>query len=186
MTEDEKLIQGIRRKRRGALEKAIDLYTPYVGTVIYNVIGSTMTKEDVEEVISDVFISLWRNADKFDGKKGCLRSYLGASARNMAKNKLASLRVSVELTENVAAPYAEPNKRLERDEEREIVIHSINELGEPDSEIFMRYYYYDEKIRNIAKILKMPENTVKTKLARGRVKLKNMLQRRNGNEQQIR
>lgn len=182
MTEDEKLIHNIRRKRRGALDKVIDLYTPYVGTVIYNVIGSAMTKEDMEEVILDTFVSLWRNADKFDSQKGCLRTYLGTMARNLAKNKLASQNINAELTENIIAVHSEPYNKIEQDEEREVMIQAINELGEPDSEIFMRYYYYDEKISHIAKMMSIPDNTVKTKLARGRRKLKGILQRRNGNE----
>ena len=85
MTEDEKLMRDIKRKRYGALEKVIDLYTPYVGTVIYNVIGSVMTKQDMEEVISDAFVALWRSADKFDIKRGSLRTYLGTIALSLRK-----------------------------------------------------------------------------------------------------
>lgn len=182
MTEDEKLIYSIRRKRRGALEKVIDLYTPYVGTVIYNVIGSEMPKEDMEEIISDTFIALWRNAENFDSQKGCLRTYLGTIARNLSKNRLSSQKASSELNENIISSHSEPHTKIEQDEEREAMIQAINELGEPDNEIFMRYYYYDEKISHISKMMSLPGNTVKTKLARGRKKLKGVLQRRNGNE----
>ena len=182
MTEDEKLIQNIIRKRRGALEKVIDLYTPYIGTIIYNVIGSSMTTEDMEEVVLDTFISLWCNADKFDSQKGCLRTYLGTIARNLAKNKLAYQKINSALTENIIDVQSQPYNKIEQEEEREAIIQAINELGEPDSEIFMRYYYYDEKIYHIAKVMSMPYNTVKTKLARGRRKLKEILQRRDSNE----
>lgn len=182
MTEDEKLIYNIKRKRRGALEKVIDIYTPYVGTVIYNVIGSAMTKEDIEEVIADTFVTLWRNADKFDSQKGCLRTYLGTMARNLAKNKIASLVVTSELDENIIALKTEPSIKVEQDEERRAMINAINELGETDSEIFMRYYYYDERISYISKAMSLPVNTVKTKLARGRRKLKEILQRSDRNE----
>ncbi len=185
MTEDERLIYNIRRKRQGALEKVIDLYTPYVGTIIYNVIGAAMTKEDMEEVISDTFVALWRNADKFDNSKGSLRAYLGTMARNLAKNKLASRRVNDEFTEMTGTVQEEPYNKIEQAEERKTMIHAINELGEPDSEIFMRYYYYDEKISDISKIVGLPCNTVKTKLARGRNKLKIILQRGENNEQAI-
>lgn len=178
MTEEEKLIYNIKRKRRGALEKVIDLYTPYVGTVIYNTIGSAMPKEDLEEVVSDTFVALWRNAEKFDSQKGCLRTYLGTIARNLAKNKLAWRNVNAELGENIAAIHSEPDIKIEQKEERAAMIQAINELGEPDSEIFMRYYYYDEKISCISKIMNLPGNTVKTKLARGRRKLREILQRR--------
>ena len=182
MTEDEKLIRNIKRKQRGALEKAIDLYTPYIGTIIYNMAGSSMSKEDMEEVILDTFVSLWRSADKFDSQKGCLRAYLGAIARNLTKNKLAAQSPDAELKETLIAVHSEPYDKVEQEEERSAMIHAINELGEPDSEIFMRYYYYDEKISYISKIMHLPDNTVKTKLARGRRKLKGILQRSESNE----
>ncbi len=182
MTEDEKLIYNIKQKRRGALEKVIDLYTPYIGTVIYNVIGSTMPKEDMEEIILDTFVTLWRNADNFDSQKGCLRTYLGTIARNLAKNKLYAQKINLELNEDIMSIYSEPHTKIEQEEERAAMIRAINELGEPDSEIFMRYYYYDEKISAISKIIGLSSNTVKTKLARGRRKLKGILQRRNSNE----
>ena len=182
MTEDERLIYQIKHNRHGALAKVIDLYTPYVGTVIYNVIGLSMPKEDMEEVILDTFITLWRNADKFDSQKGCLRTYLGTIARNLAKNKLLLYKESTELDENITASDGEPQSKIEHQEERAAVIQAINELGEPDSEIFMRYYYYDEKISYISDIMNLPTGTVKTKLTRGRRKLKEILQRRDSNE----
>lgn len=182
MTEDEKLIYNIKRKRRGALEKVIDLYTPYIGTVIYNVIGSAMPKEDMEEIISDTFITLWRNADKFDSQRGCLRTYLGTIARNLAKNRLSAQKINSELNENIISIHSEPHAKIEQEEKRAAMIRAINELGEPDSEIFMRYYYYDEKISHISKMMNLSSNTIKTKLARGRRKLKGILQRRDRNE----
>lgn len=182
MTEDEKLIYHIKCSRQNALAKVIDLYTPYVGTVIYNVIGSSMPKEDMEEVVADTFVTLWRNADKFDSHKGCLRTFLGTIARNLAKNKLLSYKASAELDDNITIPDNEPQSKIEQEEERALVIRSIKELGEPDSEIFMRYYYYEEKISYISKIINLPVSTVKTKLARGRRKLKTILQRGDSNE----
>lgn len=48
-------------------------------------------------------------------------------------------------------------------------------LGEPDIEIFVRYYLYDEKLKEIAAATALNLSTVKTKLSRGKRKLKNML-----------
>ncbi len=182
MTDDEKLIFNIKRKRRGALENIIERYTPYVSTVVYNTAGALITKEDVEETVLDTFVSLWRNAEVFDSQKGCLRTYLGTIARNLATDRLRKLRVDVELDENITAVLEEPNIKLERIEEREAMIRLIRELGEPDSEIFIRYYYYDEKISYISKVMSIKSGTVKTKLARGRRRLKDILERRDGNE----
>ena len=182
MTEDEKLIFNIKRKRRGALEKLIEKYTAYVSTVIYNVCGNSVTKEDIEEIISDTFVSLWLNAGKFDNHKGYLRTYLGTIARNIATDKLRTLHTNTELNENIPAEQTELYMQIEQDEERKAMIQVIRELGEPDNEIFMRYYYYDEKISYISNNMNLNVNTIKTKLARGRKHLKEILERRNFNE----
>lgn len=182
MTDDEKLIFNIKRKRRGAFENIIERYTPYVSTVVYNTAGALLTKEDIEEIALDVFLALWRSAEAFDGQKGCLRTYLGTIARNLATDRLRKLRVNAELDENIIAAADEPYIKIEQDEERKAMIQLICELGEPDSEIFMRYYYYDEKISYISRVMAIKSSTVKTKLARGRRRLKEIWERRGGNE----
>lgn len=177
MTEEEKLITGIKRRRRGALEKAIDIYTPYISAVIYNMCGAALSKEDIEEAVSDTFVALWRSAQSYDAEKGNLRVYLGAIARNIAKDKLRGLRPAAGLNETIAAPDGEPFESVNQSERRSEIILAVSQLGEPDSEIFIRYYYYNEKISHIAKAVGVCANTVKTKLARGRKKLKDILER---------
>ena len=85
-----KLLHNLKSKKRNSLEDVIKLYTPYVSVVIYNTIGSIAPKEDVDEVISDTFLQLWRNADSIDEEKGCIRSYVGAVARNIRRQKMAT------------------------------------------------------------------------------------------------
>lgn len=184
MTEDSKLLINIKKKRRGSLERVIDIYTPYVSTVVYNAIGSVMTKEDIEEVVSDVFLGLWKNASGLDPQKGCIRTYLGAAARNLSKNKLRSMRQYDELNEDVLFADGTPSDAIENREERQTMIELITSLGEPDSEIFMRYYYYDERVSQIALATGLKISTITTKLSRGREKLKGMiLKRRSENEE---
>jgi len=170
-----KLLNNLRKGKRDALEKAIELYTPYVSVVAYNIIGQAMTREDVEEVVASVFISLWQHASELDYNKGSVRTYLGTVARNSAKNKLREFKPYVPLEEYAAVSYDEPYIEIEQQEKNGTIWNMVKALGEPDSEIFLRYYYYEEKVKHIAKCVGYPESTVKTKLARGRYKLKNLL-----------
>lgn len=172
---ESRLLENLKKQRRGTLEKVIALYTPYVSAVVYNVIGAVMPKEDIEEAVSDVFLSLWRNAQTLDGEKGSLRAYLGAAARNTAKNKLRSYRPCAEIDDDVISERSEPTEAVEEREERQRLIDVITSLGEPDSEIFFRYYYHEEKISRIADVTGLRASTVKSRLARGRNKLKAIL-----------
>lgn len=81
---DKDLIKGLKNKKRSALEKVIETYSAYVSVVVYNVIGLSCTKEDMEEVFPDVFISLWNNSE-YIREDGELRPYIGAVARNKQK-----------------------------------------------------------------------------------------------------
>ncbi len=183
LTKEEKLISGLRRHRHGSLEKVIELYTPYVTVVVYGVIGAVMTREDIEEVVSDVFLSLWRNASVLDGGKGSLRAYLAAAARNTARNKLRTLRVHEDMDERIISDYNTPQDAVIEQEKREILMGIIKNLGEPDSEIFLRYYYYEEKITDIANMVGLNSSTVKSRLSRGRKKIKEyLIERGYGNE----
>ena len=56
-----------------------------------------------------------------------------------------------------------------------VVWDAVMSLGEPDNEIFVRYYIFGEKIREIAKATGVNPSTVKTKLSRGKRKLKEIL-----------
>ena len=184
MTNEDRLLLMLKRRKRGALEKTIDLYTPYVSVVVYNTAGAALMKEDIEEIVSDVFIALWKNAETLDFNKGNLRAYLAATARNMAKNRIRTVKEIEELNENIVSLSDEPAESAEEQEQRELLLSLIKELGEPDSEIFLRYYWYDEKISYISAVTGVKASTVKTKLKRGREKLKKMLcKRRYGDEE---
>ena len=171
-----KLLEKLRKKKRDALEVAMDQYTPYVSVIVYNIIGQSMTKEDVEEVVSSVFISLWEHSKNLDTDKGTIRTYLGSIARNKAINKLREFKPVLPLEENRIDTSSEPYEKIEKQEQASILLNMIHELGEPDSEIFLRYYFHEDKVGNIANQLGLPSSTIKTKLARGRQKLKKMIE----------
>lgn len=57
-------------------------------------------------------------------------------------------------------------------------------LGEPDNEIFVRRYKFDEKLKDISKAMGLNISTIKTRLSRGKRKLKKSYQmRRKGHEE---
>ena len=180
MNDEQKILHNLKKKKRDSLEKAIKIYTPYVRVIVYRIIGSVMTNEDIEEVISDTFISLWKCAQSLDTEKGSIRAYLGTIAKNCAKNKLRELRPYSELDETISSNAKSPQESFEVREEKTLLVNLIMALGEPDSEIFIRYYYYEQKIKNIASLTGLPMSTVKTKLARGRVELKKFYEKKEG------
>lgn len=161
-------LKELKKGSEKALEWFIRAYTPYVSAIIHNIIGDKMDMSDVEEVASDVFFALWENAEKVTSPKG----YLGTIARNRAKNKLRSLGFDLPLEEAVLVLEGDaPEAGLEKKEQRRAVKKAVLAMPHPEREIFLRHYYYCQKIETISREMDIPLSTVKTKLRRGRARL---------------
>lgn len=55
MADEAKLLAQIKKGEERAIDRAVGLYTPYLSTVLYNM-TSNLSKEDTEEIVSDVFL----------------------------------------------------------------------------------------------------------------------------------
>ena len=174
----EKLI--IHRLRSGdpkALESLMDQYIPYVSAVVWNIVRDVMQKEDAEEVVSDVFLAAWHQAEQIE--PGKVKAWLGAVGRNKAKNKLREAGVTLPLEEDMLdLPGGQtPDDSLTQQEEAAQVRKALGQLGMPDREIFLRHYYYAQTVAQISEAMDINESTIKTKLRRGRIRLKELLER---------
>lgn len=172
--DEREALRKLKRKDEKALEWFIDRYAAYVNTIIYNIIGLSMSTFDIEEVSSDVFFTLWVNAKNIS--PGKVKAYLGGVTRNKAKEYTRKIGAEVPLEDDVIL-ISEEN--LEQDfEEREqarFIREAVLAMQYPDREIFLRYYYYYQPVAEIALEMNINVSTVKMKLHRGRKALKEKL-----------
>lgn len=178
---EDKLLRDLKRRRRDALEKVISLYTGYVSVVVRGVMGDVMSREDREEVVADTFVALWNYAERLDETRESIRGYLGAIARNKAISKLRGRKEdALEADELIlrAPGGTEPEAELLRRELRRLLLEVVKGMEETDRDIFIRYYYRYQKVNEISAELGFNSSTVKTRLARGRKKLKLELRER--------
>lgn len=174
--DEKRALQALRRHDESALAWFIERYAPYVNTIIFNIIGGVMSTLDIEEVASDVFLALWKNADKI--RPGKVKAYLSATARNRAKDRLRGLGRELPLEEDVlTAADSDIEHDLEIREQAALVKRAMLKMGYPDREIFLRHYYYCQTLSQIAEEMGMNLSTVKTRLRRGRGKLKETLKK---------
>ncbi len=171
------IVDKMRAGEPSGLEALMDRYIPYVSTIVWNILRGVMPREDGEEVVSDVFLAAWKQAG--DLEPGSVKAWLGAVARNKAKNKLRQRGMTLPLEEDALdiPGLEDPASDVERAEERAMVRQAVGELPPQDREIFLRHYYYAQTVKEVALQMGMKESTVKTRLKRGRVKLKETLMR---------
>ena len=174
---DEWILRKIKRGDPSGLEDLMDRYIAYVSAVVWNILRYAMRPEDAEEVVSDVFLAAWEQAKQI--RPDAVKPWLGAVARNKAKNKLRDRGCDLPLEEDVLELPGEdsPENALTRQEEAKLVRRAVDSLGEPDREVFLRHYFYAQTVPEISWMMHMNESTVKTKLRRGRGRLKELLTR---------
>lgn len=172
---EETILRKLRAGDPAGLEALMDRYLPYVSAVVWNILRGRMSPEDGEEAASDVFLAAWDQAE--DLRPGQVKAWLGAVARHKAKNRLRRREQTLPLEEDILDLPGpdDPAGALEQKEEQALVRRALLTLPQPDQEIFLRHYYYAQGVKEIAAALDMNESTVKTKLRRGRFKLKELL-----------
>jgi len=172
---EETILRKIRSGDPAGLEALMERYLPYVSAVVWSVLRDAMPREDGEEVVSDVFLAAWRQGA--DLRQGSVKAWLGAVARNKAKNRLRQVSQTLPLEEDALELPGpdDPPGEYERAEERRLVRRAVDALPGPDREIFLRHYYYAQSVKEVASAMRLNESTVKTRLRRGRFKLKELL-----------
>ena len=167
-------LKKLKHKDESALVWFIERYAAYVNTIIYSIIGSSMSMEDIEEVSSDVFYTFWVNAKRVKPDK--VKAYLSGIARNKAKEYTRKIRKEVSIEEDILIVSGENLEHTFEIREQAIFIKkTILALPYPDREIFLRHYYYYQPLTIISREMNINISTVKTKLRRGRKKLKEII-----------
>ena len=172
------LTQRLKRHDEAAFEEVMNRYLPLVSNIVYNIGRDRLSKEDMEETISDIFVILWNNTDKII--EGKLRGYLCRIARTKALDRLSKHKKpqTLDIEELEIQSDFSMEVTAEIDDVTEILHELIDELHEPDREIMLRYYYYQQTAPIIAKILRMNKETVNSKLRRNKEKLRLKLKER--------
>ena len=153
--------RALRRGDPRGLEELMSRYTPYVAAVAARVLPGR--PQDWEELTADVFQ---------------IRGWLGKVARNRALNRLRASREILALEEDVLCLAEDgPQRLLEEREQAELVRRALGELERPDRELFVRHYYYGQTVARAAEEMGLNPSTAKTRLRRGREKLKEHLRK---------
>lgn len=171
------LLKRLKHKSEKALEETIQKYTAYVTTIIKEVVNTRATTEDIEELVADTFIALWATSERINYVQySSLKAYIGMIARNKAKDYLKmNKNIDLELYENAILIDDSPEKQILQKEEQWYIKELLTRLKPADQKIFLLHYYHYRKIKEIAVIMHMNPQTVKTRLRRGREMLRTLL-----------
>jgi RNA polymerase sigma-70 factor, ECF subfamily len=131
-----------------------------------------------EDMINEVFLDVWRNARRFEGRSS-VTTWLLAIARNKTWSVLRKRRESG-LEEGVAEAIEDeaddPEVVAQKTDKGTAMRLCLKKISAEHREVIDLVYYHEASVEEVAMILGIPENTVKTRLFHARKKLSELLQ----------
>jgi RNA polymerase sigma factor (sigma-70 family) len=184
---DGELVELVAQKDAGALEALYERY----GRPAYSLARRILTEETLaQDVVQEVFLSLWRDARRFDAGRGTVATYLLSMTHHRAvdvvrrEENLRRWRTSDEGLELEADPKVRVEDEMLTSERRAEVRSVLQELPAAQREALLLAYFGGYTQREVAALVGVPLGTVKTRMAAGMRKMKAALRDAGREEQQ--
>ncbi len=169
---DETLMAEIAKGNRLAMRSLYVRHERRVFRFILRIVGDRCLAEDV---LSEVFFEVWKKAEHFAGRSSVSTWLLGV-ARHKALTAAATKPRPSESLDGTAAlsvvdPTGDPDAAILSHERSAILRRCLEALSPEHREIIDLVYYQEKSIKEIADLLDIPENTVKTRMFYARKRL---------------
>lgn len=132
------------------------------------------------DLVDEAMFDVWRSAENFAG-----RSKVSTWIYSIARNKVVSwLRKTSELTlddesilDAMIDPAANPHEELALDDMKQQLLRLMDQLTEEHREVIKLTYFEDKSVKEVAEMLAISENTVKTRMFYARKRLAQLLEK---------
>ena len=173
-TSDEVLIGRIANGDRLAMQVLFARHHVRVYRFVLRLVRNESTAEDL---ISEVFLDVWRQAGKFEARSAA-STWLLAIARFKALSAMRR-KPEEELDEETAGaiedPADDPEVAVEKKDKAQVLRKCLTALSPEHREIIDLVYYHEKSVQEVAAIVGIPSNTVKTRMFYARRKLSELL-----------
>jgi RNA polymerase sigma-70 factor, ECF subfamily len=173
-TSDQALVQLTAAGDQEALQVLFTRHNVRVYRFILRLLGDESVAEDL---VSEVFLDVWRQAGRFEGRSA-VSTWLLSIARFKALSGLRR-RLHHELDDETAEAIDDsadnPEEALAKKDRCAIIRKCLEGLSADHREIIDLVYYHEKSIAEVAKITRIPQNTVKTRMFYARQRIARML-----------
>ncbi|MCS6885841.1 MAG: sigma-70 family RNA polymerase sigma factor [Acidobacteriota bacterium] len=163
-----KLLHRIARRDEAALGEFYDRYAKLVYSLALNILNSPL---DAEEVTIDVFLQIWRQAERYDTERGSITAWVLNIARSRAIDRRRALdsrqavsETNIEhITRYISSVDGDQDSNLQVKEARTAIETALAELDDKQRRVIELAYFKGLSQSEIAKLLGEPLGTVKTR-----------------------
>jgi RNA polymerase sigma-70 factor (ECF subfamily) len=176
-TSDEVLIARIAGGDRLAMQVLFARHHVRVYRFVLRLVRNEATAEDL---ISEVFLDIWRQAAKFEGRSAVSTWMLGIARFKAlsALRKRPEQELDDETAERIEDQADDPETALAKKDKGALLRQCLTALSAEHREIVDLVYYHEKSVEEVAGIVGIPEATVKTRMFYARKKLSELLKER--------
>ena len=176
--EDWRLMQRVAEGDEAAVAELYDRFNVLVFQAARQVLNS---RAEAEDAVQEIFVRLWRTADRYDPSRAKLVTWVMLIARRHVIDRLRrrGVRPDHGAGEGPAldqSPAAEREQTGPEESEREKIRARIAELPTLQRTVIERAYLQGFTLREISEQLQAPLGTVKSALSRGLGRLRDRLE----------
>ncbi len=174
---ENELISAIKKRNLNAYGFLIKEYAKPVYYLTYNILNIGNSKEDIEECVSDVLLEVWLKINEFNSERSNFKTWILTLTKYKAltyKRKLKKNYVENIDDYQVEEPDNVEKQIIDRETQKKL-LEIINSFNKTDKELFIRRYFYNEKIGDIMQSLGLSRSAVDNRLLRGRKIIKEVL-----------
>jgi RNA polymerase sigma-70 factor (ECF subfamily) len=170
------LLSRVAEQDRAAFASIYRAVSPKLYGIVLRILRR---KELAEEVLQDVFVTIWRRAGNYDRSLAAPTTWMAAIARNRAIDEVRKSRLMPVSTDAEQIEVADPGKLASESIEAAQSLKRLEEclegLGEPRGEMVKLAYLEGWSRETLGKRYGHPPGTIKTWLHRGLKQLKECL-----------
>src|SRR5438105_15393444 len=173
-TSDEMLLERIAKGDRTAMHVLYSRHNVRVYRFILRMVRDVTLAEDL---VSQVFLDVWRTARQFEGRSQ-VSTWLLSIARFKALTSLRQRRhedIDQEDVRQIADEADTPEASLDRSNTRAILRACVAKLSPAHRKIINLVYYHDKSVEEVGEIIGIPQSTVKTRMFYARKQLADLL-----------
>jgi RNA polymerase sigma-70 factor, ECF subfamily len=130
-----------------------------------------------EDLLSDVFLDVWRQAASFEGRAS-VSTWLLAIARHKAlsaRRRRIDATLDPEIASTIADPADDPEVALQKRNRGELLRKCLAHLSPEHGEVIDLVYYHGKSVKEVADIVGIAEGTIKTRMFYARKKLAELI-----------
>ncbi|MCL4540064.1 MAG: RNA polymerase sigma-70 factor [Bacteroidetes bacterium] len=164
---EQDLVERVRAGDQSAIE---ELFCAYYSGLCRFTLGMTHSRDDVEDLVQDIFVKIWTNREVWS-PKGSIKAYLFKAARNQAlnfiKNRNSHQASACEGQGEIPSPQdTDPSVNLDHKDVRAAISTAISKLPQKCRIVFVLNRQEGLAYSEIADVLGISEKTVENQMSR--------------------